>query len=549
MIEIGGLQCVWGKLETHPKCPHGPTLLLEKHVDGKLQQFYSCSAYRDATLCSFYVKPKEKLTKEKKQRWEQELKKLPKYNHHKLYIHFNELMVVSPEKRAYCHNCEKLIFMSEITKHNEHLLTKELTDTQMNNPTTFLKPLTNAKKEAQYLFSEKSVNDIMNILLNMNADQVLCIGAPRIHEHICANYPNKISSLLLDFDGRFHNFFGPLSFCWYNLFNHHFFHEESENVFKDFLTQNGGKNMYLICDPPFGGRMEAMSQTIKTISDLYKKLNKIENDDELKIMFISPYFMESIMKQKSNPSGVSGGLKDLQMCDYKVDYDNHPLFLTGSNGRKQGSPVRIFTNIPLNLIELPTEDGYRYCKQCQKWIASENKHCKKCKQCTSKDGRRYKHCEICQRCVKPTWKHCNTCKRCILEKHICGQTPKITGQCFKCNAFGHIEKDCKFNIESFIEIKPVKKLQKRKSDNIEEITVKKKKIDSTSAKQQETNKGKPKTTKLKESVSKKSKNLKMQRKPATVLKGKTNKNLPVQKLLKNSKTVDTKKKSFSDKQK
>ena len=234
-----------------------------------------------------------------------------------------------------------------------------------------------------------------------------------------------------------HNFFGPLNYCWYNLLNNHFFNESAIHVFKDFLTQNGGKDTYLVCDPPFGSRVEPMSWTIKRISDLYKKWNNVENEeDSLKIMFIFPYFMESIMKQKSNPPGVSGGLKDLKMTDYKVSYDNHPLFITDSNATKSPSPIRIFTNVPLNLVELPKSNGYRYCKICQKWVAKENKHCKKCQECTSKNGLTYKHCNICKRCVKPYWKHCETCKRCVVMKHLCGQKPKVTGKCFKCNEPG-----------------------------------------------------------------------------------------------------------------
>lgn len=205
-------------------------------------------------------------------------------------------------------------------------------------------------------------------------------------------------------------------------------------MFKDFITQNEGKDTYLICDPPFGGRLESISYTIKRISDLHKKLNN--NHFPLNIMFISPYFMENIMREKSNPPSVAGGLKDLTMSDYKVDYDNHPLFVSGKQGRKYGSPVRIFTNIPLKLLELPTLDGYKFCKDCEKWVSSENKHCKRCKECTSKDGRTYKHCKICKRCVKPTWRHCKTCKRCTLEKHTCGQIPNIVGKCFKCNEIG-----------------------------------------------------------------------------------------------------------------
>ena len=180
------------------------------------------------------------------------------------------------------------------------------------------------------------------------------------------------------------------------------------------------------------------------------------------------------MQHKSNPTGIDGGLRDLTMIDYKVDYDNHALFnlsdsTEGSKGRKHGSPVRIFTNIKPSLIELPAEDGYKYCKRCEKWIAAENKHCKKCNACTSKDGRRYIHCDICERCVKPTWKHCEKCKRCTLEQHNCGIKPKLTGRCFKCSALDHLEKNCPTSIVVSANLKKVSKKRKLKSNNVRRV--------------------------------------------------------------------------------
>lgn len=90
----------------------------------------------------------------------------------------------------------------------------------------------------------------------------------------------------------------------------------------------------MITDPPFGGRTEPIIFTLNSINDLYKKINNLE--EELPVFWIFPYFMEpQIVNTMSN----------FRMLDYKVDYDNHQAFQDGPKGRKQGSPVRIFTNI------------------------------------------------------------------------------------------------------------------------------------------------------------------------------------------------------------
>ncbi|XP_012261260.2 rRNA N6-adenosine-methyltransferase ZCCHC4 [Athalia rosae] len=477
---IGGYQCVWSNLSENPKCSHGPTLQFGRYIDGEHIEFYACSACRDRKLCAFYLEKNTKPSKQQKQTWELEAKRvLPRYDHQKMYIRFNEMLAESPLRRMYCHDCSRLSFITEKHKHKDHDINENLTDYQMSHPTEILKPLENPKKEAQYLFSEKSTKDIIDMLLMLKAESILCIGAPRIHEYITNNLQDKMSSLLLDIDGRFHNFFGPLSFCWYNFFNHHFFNDGSKNVFKDFLMQNGGRNIYVVCDPPFGGRVEPMSQTLKTITDLHKKWNNVTTESEgLKIMFIFPYFMEATLREKANPPNVAGGLKELKMSDYKVNYDNHPLFVK-SVDRKVGSQVRIFTNVDLNLLKLPESEGYKYCKRCKKWVSEENKHCKKCKECTSKDGRRYRHCNICARCVKPTWKHCNKCERCTLAVHKCGNAPKITGRCYKCNEFGHIEKACPKGFENITESNfttndKSTKGKKRKLNKGDEVVEKKK---------------------------------------------------------------------------
>lgn len=89
----------------------------------------------------------------------------------------------------------------------------------------------------------------------------------------------------------------------------------------------------LVTDPPFGGRVEPISDTFLKMNKDFKKVHKTEQD--LPMFWIFPYFMEP---------HILNSMENFSMLDYKVDYENHPLF-QGKGGRKFGSPVRIFTNL------------------------------------------------------------------------------------------------------------------------------------------------------------------------------------------------------------
>lgn len=146
--------------------------------------------------------------------------------------------------------------------------------------------------------------------------------------------------------------------------------------------------------------------------------------------------MESIIKLKSNPHGIPGGISYLEMTDFKIEYDNHPIFQEKLSLSKKTSPVRLFTNVKLSLINLQEMVGYKYCNTCDRWVSKENNHCNICNKCTSKDGRPYKHCNLCKRCVKCSWKHCEFCKRCALKNHDCNQRPKKVENCFQSSTKG-----------------------------------------------------------------------------------------------------------------
>lgn len=265
--------------------------------------------------------------------------------------------------------------------------------------------------------------------------KIICIGAPRLHEYLRFHYDRlKIKSILLDFDQRYKQFYSPDEFLMYNMFNHYFFDgDNAELKFEQFLKVNEEHNetVCLFTDPPFGCRTEALVYVIKLIARKYQTINDFKNI--LSIMWIFPYFMETYICKE---------MPEMEMIDYKVNYTNHKLYHDGAKARKQGSPIRCFTNIPLSSIALPAAEGYRFCEKCNKWSAAENVHCDRCKCCPSKNGSTYVHCYLCAKCVKPNYRHCFECDRCTqIDGHNCKEYQRNL-TCWICQTIGHNEKNC-----------------------------------------------------------------------------------------------------------
>lgn len=66
-------------------------------------------------------------------------------------------------------------------------------------------------------------------------------------------------------------------------------------------------------DPPFGGRLEPLAQTLNIISETWQLLNNQEKSAGIKIpvILIMPYFMEAVIKTN---------MPEMSMSDYKVFY-------------------------------------------------------------------------------------------------------------------------------------------------------------------------------------------------------------------------------------
>lgn len=270
--------------------------------------------------------------------------------------------------------------------------------------------------------------------------KVVCIGAPRLHEYLKYNKSKlRIESILLDLDTRFYWFCNQNSdpslardYFHYNMFNNYFFAgPEAKEEFNNFLREQNNEKCCIFTDPPFGCRTEPLVSTLKTLCKDYRHVNQSHNI--LPIFWVFPYFMETY---------ITSLMPEMEMLDYKIDYTNHDSYHSGHDGRKLGSPVRLFTNVPNYLIDLPTDESYRLCKKCKRWVARENQHCNRCKKCPSKNGATYVHCNLCETCVKPTYRHCNNCWRCTqIENHQCSRYQSQL-KCTICLRKGHNELNC-----------------------------------------------------------------------------------------------------------
>ncbi|XP_032129454.1 rRNA N6-adenosine-methyltransferase ZCCHC4 isoform X2 [Sapajus apella] len=433
-----------------PLCPHGPTLLFVKVTQGKeeARRFYACSACRDRKDCNFFQWEDEKLSGARLAAREAHNRRcqptLSRRQCVERYLKFIELPLT---QRKFCQRCQQLLLPDDWGQHSEHQVLGDVSVTQLRKPSQLLYPLENKKTYAQYLFADRSCQFLVDLLSTLGFRRVLCVGTP-----------------------RYSQFYTEDSFCHYNMFNHHFFDGKTAlEVCRAFLQEDKGEGVIMVTDPPFGGLVEPLAITFKKLIAMWKEgQSQDDSDKELPIFWIFPYFFESRICQF---------FPSFRMLDYQVDYDNHALYKHGKTGRKQ-SPVRIFTNIPLNKIILPTEEGYRFCSLCQRYVSLENQHCEHCNSCPSKDGRKWNHCFLCKKCVKPSWIHCSICSHCAVPDHSC-QGPK--DGCFICGELDHKRSACPNIATSKRANKAVRKQKQRKSNKMKMETTKGQSMNHTSA--------------------------------------------------------------------
>ncbi|KAL0882828.1 hypothetical protein ABMA27_016368 [Loxostege sticticalis] len=417
-------------LVSHPLCLHGPTLLFSSEKG----RYFACSLCRNKKDCTVHIDEEDWQKENVKKRNEKYYSLIPKLDKSSAWSNLNEVKSRHSSDRAYCNTCQELYIVSQSRKHiKDHRVITPLSDEQLANPSAWLPALENDTVEAQYLFSKKSVSTVLGILRNNNIKNILCIGTPSIHE--AAQSDPEFNSLLLDFDTRHAQFNHPNKFLWYNMFNDYLFNgNDDEKVLKKFFKSSREGGLCVVMDPPFGGRVEPLVHTLRELSATYRKLCDKSEDETLPVLWAFPYFAEPYIRNI---------MPEMKMHDYQIEYENHKKFHNkGKSGRKFGSPVRFFTNLPLLTIDLSNDKNYKLCDKCKYWVAATNKHCAKCKECTSKNGMTYKHCNTCKRCVKPTFFHCEECGRCCQQKgHVCGVVVE-SQSCYNCREKGHKKSNC-----------------------------------------------------------------------------------------------------------
>ncbi|TKR80655.1 hypothetical protein L596_014694 [Steinernema carpocapsae] len=362
-----------------PHCPHGPCLLFGER-GGRRRRWFSCAVFRSANGCSFRVDIRADgrlppIESPKPQEVD--------YRYDDCPNQFRKLKA-SKVDVVYCKTCESCV---PVQKHaKDHVVSGPLED--LKHPSRILDPMCANKGQAQYWFSEESISVILDALNKNSVDGVICIGAPSIFEAV---EKTKLRRFMLDVDHRFARFYSKSQFAHYSLLVNHFYEPDGATRMRDFLK--GVKRVAIICDPPFGVFMNAITRSFEQLKA------QVCDSMEVKSIIAVPIFVGKHLEREG-----------FSMIEYKVTYTNHKQFST-----PERTVVRLFTNFPANSFVLPFNEGYRFCKPCERYVCVGNKHCDSCGKCASKDGSTYAHCAQCGYCVKPTYEHCSKCRKCHLR--------------------------------------------------------------------------------------------------------------------------------------
>lgn len=82
-------------------------------------------------------------------------------------------------KRRFCQECQQLLLPAEWEKHSDHQFLCDISTAQLKSPSQLLYPLENKKTNAQYLFTDRSCQFLLDLIIDLGFRRVLSVGTPR----------------------------------------------------------------------------------------------------------------------------------------------------------------------------------------------------------------------------------------------------------------------------------------------------------------------------------------------------------------------------------
>ena len=334
------------EVEGRPSCPHGPTLLFEAINKGK--QFFACSASRNRKECGFHLSYDDFKRGKKLVGPTLEENKVPQVSFDNSRL--KKILLLDESKRAFCKDCVMMLLPEEMSSHDGHSIKTSIALSRIRKPSKLLASETSSKFTAQFYFDKSAKNVITSNLVAHGLTRVICVGTTSIHESIqLKSQSTGLDSILLDLDHRLGQFFPSSKFIHYNMFNHHFLEgKKGEKKLANFIQKSEKQRLVLVIDPPFGGMIEALSESIKKICEIAG--------------FEIPMILAFL---DVNRQRIKDVIPRVRMTDYILKYKR--------KSRMKFNRARIFTSLSLQSFKLPKEEGYKFCPLCKMYVTSNDK--------------------------------------------------------------------------------------------------------------------------------------------------------------------------------
>ncbi|KAK6009774.1 hypothetical protein OSTOST_25268, partial [Ostertagia ostertagi] len=202
---------------------------------------------------------------------------------------------------VFCHKCVDVFE----TKHK--CPAEVVTRAQLRLPSRLLAAKESQSGEAQFFFSDESIDILHGAVERSGVDGVLCLGVPRLFEALRKNKNETRHLFLLDYDERYGQFFSQqLKYAQYSMLVDHFYDGKASGKIRDFFRGKCSK-ILLICDPPFGVFLEPLMHTIESLQQRYKEARGEKSAEFLRVHCDSDVRCKYILRSN----------KDYWMSDYR----------------------------------------------------------------------------------------------------------------------------------------------------------------------------------------------------------------------------------------